>query len=217
MSETDFVDSTSAHAGWPRSRSRPPPGSCTYTTSPSASWAKSVIPTRARLAVDRDPLVLLRVPQCSGNSMPRGRPTAATCRMRRAYSWASCRAFWSLSPSAQTWVSASSGSGSTSAQPSGCSTFTPSTSTTSRWAGALDHLAHHRALALPRRRHGLVGDVHAGQALHDRRQRAPGRGEQVEQLDERRGGVERGQEVGPDEPAVGRRREVDVARRTPPP
>ena len=48
---------------------------------------------------------------------------------------------------------------------------------------------------------------------HDRRQRSAGLREQVEQLDEGGGGVEGGQEVGPDEPALERGREVDVAAR----
>jgi hypothetical protein len=51
--------------------------------------------------------------------------------MRRAYSWASRLASRSLWPSAQTWLTGSSGSGSTSAQPPSCSTLTPSTRTSS--------------------------------------------------------------------------------------
>src|SRR5436190_14273332 len=46
-SETDLVDSTSPK-GWPAWTSVPTSGTSTYTTSPSASWAKSVIPTRMR-------------------------------------------------------------------------------------------------------------------------------------------------------------------------
>src|SRR6266542_3560088 len=47
-SETDFVDSTSPN-GDPAVTSVPTSGTSTYTTSPRASWAKSVIPTRTTL------------------------------------------------------------------------------------------------------------------------------------------------------------------------
>src|SRR3954452_4156916 len=46
MSETDLVDSTSPH-GSPAVTSVPAAGTETYTTSPRACWAKSVIPTDA--------------------------------------------------------------------------------------------------------------------------------------------------------------------------
>src|SRR4051812_28047345 len=45
MSDTDLVDSTSPRAP-PASRDAPSSGSWTKTTSPRASWAKSVMPTR---------------------------------------------------------------------------------------------------------------------------------------------------------------------------
>ena len=83
---------------------------------------------------------------------------------------------------------------------------------------ALDHLPHHRALALPRRGHGLVRDVDVG--ADPRRPSDSVRSvdrEQVEQLHQRGGGVVGGEEVGPDEAAVVRRREVDPRRSTPPP
>src|SRR5438132_13283185 len=46
MSDTDFVDSISLTLA-PATTSRPTSGSCTNTTSPRLSWAKSVIPMRA--------------------------------------------------------------------------------------------------------------------------------------------------------------------------
>ena len=91
--------------------------------------------------------------------------------------------------------------------------FTPSMSSTWRFADLLDDLAHHRALAFPRRDDRLVRHV-------DRRQRRAhldsGRStwrEQVEQLHQRDGGVVGREEVGPDAPAVGRAGERDAAHR----
>ena len=51
----------------------------------------------------------------------------------------------------------------------------------------------------------------SGSVAHDRRQRPVDRGEQVEQLHQRGRGVVGGQEVGPDEPAVLRRRRTSTS------
>ena len=75
---------------------------------------------------------------------------------------------------------------------------------------ALDHLAHDRTLALPRRRHRFVRDVRVGHRGEDRRQRPLVAGEQIEQVRQRRGRVVRGEERRPDEAALLRRREVDA-------
>src|SRR5919198_3143214 len=69
-SDTDFVDSTSPK-GSPAWTSVPTSGTSTYTTSPRASWAKSVMPTRTRpppsSRAHSCSLVYLR---SSGNSTP---------------------------------------------------------------------------------------------------------------------------------------------------
>ena len=66
MSDTDFVDSISETLA-PATTSVPTSGSCTNTTSPRLSCAKSVMPTVARFAVDAHPFVLRAVPKIVRN------------------------------------------------------------------------------------------------------------------------------------------------------
>ena len=113
--------------------------------------------------------------------------------------------------SAQTRVTGSSGSGRARTQPSSWSTFTPSTSSSGPVLRQLDEAPHHRALLLPRGDDRLDRPGAAsGSVGHDVGQLGAGAGEQLEQLHERGGGVEGGQEAGEDVAAVEAGGEADA-------
>src|ERR671910_1104722 len=209
MSETDFVDSTSAMLVIALTAA-PTSGSCTNTTSPRASWAKSVIPTRAR---------------------PPSTATHSCSFVYRNRSGSSMSGCLSQNLADATGVLLGELAGVLVALPFGpyvgqrflgigqhegpavgMQHLDPVHEHDVTGAGALDHLAHDRSLALPGCRHRLVGDVQSRQALDDRRQGSIGGGEQIEQLDEGGGAVERRHEVGPDEATVLGGGEFDIAR-----
>ena len=116
-----------------------------------------------------------------------------------ACSWARARASASLGASAQTWVTGSSGSGTTRVQPSGSGSLTPSTRIDVAALGPLHRGAHDGPLLLPGRDHLLVGDVDGRQPARQLRQALAGAGQHAEQMDEGGHGVEGGEEAGEDE------------------
>src|ERR671910_1457673 len=189
MSETDFVDSTSAMLLIALTFA-PTSGSCTNTTSPSASWAKSVIPTRPRSPSAATHSCSFVYRSCSGNSMPRCLP--------QNLADTPCVLLGELPgvlvdlPFGPDVGQRFLGIGEDERPAVGMQHLDAVYEHDVAPAGAFDHLAHDGSLALPRRRHGLVGDVQTGQALDDRRESPAGAGEQVQQLDERRGGIEGG-------------------------
>ena len=160
----------------------------------------------------RDPLVLLRVPK-----LIRGAPYPDVYPQNLAESagvlLGKLGEAWSLSPSAQTWVSASSGYGKRGPKPSRMHHLDPVDEHDVSRAGRPARRLHvHTAPYTPRRRHRLVRRHPAREELDDRRDRPLGGGEQVQQLDERtvasNAGMTSGQMNPPSCDA-----EVDAARR----
>src|SRR5712672_2855756 len=162
MSDTDFVDSTSAMLLAALTLA-PTSGSWTNTTSPSASCAKSVIPTRARPPSTATHSCSFVSRSCSGNSIPRCLPQnlADPAGVLLGELARGLVALPFCPHVGQRFL----GIGQHERPAVGVQHLDPVDEHDVSRAGALHHLPHDRSLALPRRRHRLVGDVQAREEL----------------------------------------------------
>src|SRR5262252_269073 len=185
MSETDFVDSTSATL-LIAATVAPVSGGCTNTTSPSASCAKSVIPTRARPPSTETHSCSFVYRNPSGNSMPGCLPQNLADPPRVLLGeLPGVLVALAFGPDVREGLLRVRQHES---PPVRVQHLHPIDQQDVARAGPLDHLPHDGALALPRCRNGLVRDVQAREPPHDGRKRPIDRREQVQQLDERRRG-----------------------------
>ena len=206
----------------PRRRRVPTSGSCTNTTSPRLSCAKSVMPIARDVAVDAHPLVLAAVAEVLGNVHG---PEILTSRAQRVSS-----ATWPAWIATRRRASASLvafgphvgdrelGVGQHERPAVGVHDLHAVDEHGRRVLRPFHHAAHHRALALPRRRHRLVRDV---RSRAPRRTTADSGRSAAASRSSRCTSVAAasyaGRNVGPDEAAFLRRREVDVAAAARPP
>src|ERR671911_202302 len=170
MSETDFVDSTSAMLVIALTAA-PTSGSCTNTTSPRASWAKSVIPTRARPPSTATHSCSFVYRNRSGSSMS-GCLSQNLADATRVLLGELAGVLVAL-PFGPYVGQRFLGIGQHEGPAVGMQHLDPVHEHDVTGAGALDHLAHDRSLALPRCRHRLVGDVQSNAGMKSGQMKPP--------------------------------------------